>query len=113
MNHDRIETTVSDLMTRLPKPVAARVREKYEEDREEYLQVVEDMRPSSKASYWAKPSCTKCHGRGIIGDKVLSDGTKQSISCSCMEKRYQKWLVDVRKYYLALKAQNRRSVGDE
>ena len=88
------------LLRVLPPAVAARVYEKYEKDRSEFMQVLQDMTPKKGTEYWANKSCTKCYGRGIIG--VLAN-TKKPVVCRCVDKAYKRFVVDVRKYYNALK----------
>jgi hypothetical protein len=105
--------------------IAARVQKKYEEDRQEFAKAAQDFTPSQEPKYWAKKSCSKCYGRGIIGNRhvflpdqpalstVDETGRKRftnslgtrGISCSCAGKRYQKWLAEFRLFYNALKAQ--------
>ena len=96
------EAAIQKMLAELPPEISTRLTSKYEEDRQAFLAVVEDMRPSNKAAYWAKSSCTKCYGRGIIGSIHNSMGTI-SLPCPCADKKYNKWLITTRKFYLALK----------
>ncbi len=106
--------------------LAKKIQEKYEQDRREFAQAAQDFCPSQDADYWAKKSCRKCYGRGIIGTKhVFLRGAKaesgldsetgqkvytnsmgkQELRCTCTSKNYQKWLAEFRLFYNALKAQ--------
>lgn len=98
-----------NLLGSLPPEVAERLRQKYEADRSEFLQVVEDMVPSKEPKYWAKPSCTTCNGRGIIGTLVKPSGETSIPACSCTSKKYSKWLAEIRHFYNALKEQGHES----
>jgi len=102
------------------------VRQKYEEDEQEFRQAVADCQPSSEPSYWAKKTCRKCHGRGIIGKQhffvpgqparshvdpetgkkvYVNSAGQMDIKCACTGKAYKKWLTDFRLYFNMLKAQ--------
>lgn len=105
MNSDKVDASIQNMFSRLPPEVAERIHQKYEADRAEFMQVVKDMTPQKGPEYWANKSCTKCHGRGIIGERLSYP--PKPIHCSCVSKRYKKWVVEVRKYYNALK-----KVGD-
>lgn len=98
-----VDASIQELFRRLPPEVAERIHQKYDEDRAEFLQVVKDMAPQKGPEYWANKSCTKCHARGIIGERTSYP--PQPIHCPCVSKRYRKWLVEVRKYYNALRKQ--------
>lgn len=100
-----IDQSLISLFQTLPPEVAERVKSKYDQDRAEFMQVVKDMTPSKGPEFWAKPSCTRCHGRGMIG--LLVSNQSKPLLCTCIEKRYRFWLKDVRRYYLALKEQQR------
>lgn len=93
-------TDFQDLLEVLPKDVADRVYKKYEEDRAEFIQVVKDMTPNKGPEYWANRSCTKCYGRGIIGVRVSHP--PKPLPCKCVDKAYKRFVIDVRKFYLAL-----------
>lgn len=99
------------------------VREKYEEDVKEFTAAAEDFKPSTEHSYWAKNSCHKCYGRGIIGTRHVfppevaaesaeeGKGYKNSFAlsyyCPCGNKNYKKWLKGFREFYNALRDQNK------
>lgn len=107
MNSAIADASFVNLLASVPPDVAARLTEKYEADRAEFLKVVEDMVPSKEPKYWAKPSCAKCNGRGIIGTLIKPSGETAVPACSCTEKNYSKWLVEIRRFYNALKEQGR------
>lgn len=96
-----VENSIEELLSRLPTEVANRVRQKYDDDRQEFLQAVKDMTPQKGPEYWANKSCTKCYGRGIIGERVSYP--PKPVYCTCISKNYKKWLVEVRRFYNALK----------
>jgi hypothetical protein len=96
------------------------LRQKYEEEEREFSLAANEAKPSNNPEYWAKKSCRKCYGRGIIGQRHIFrsnesacvEGKKYSnsmgyegIGCKCTSKNYQKWLVDFRMFYNMLKAQ--------
>lgn len=95
------------------------LRKKYEEDRQEFVQAAKEFTPSQDPIYWAKRSCSKCYGRGIIGKRhvfmpgqpakvmgeILNSVSQIDITCKCTQKTYQKWLAEFRTFYNALKAQ--------
>jgi F0F1-type ATP synthase membrane subunit b/b' len=59
---------------------------------------IEEAKPSKEPAYWAKPSCKKCYGRGIVGVLTQSVGKGNTIRneqlCSCVEKAWQAWQED-------------------
>jgi hypothetical protein len=101
------------------------LRKKYEEDEKRFGEAVRDAQPSTEPSYWAKKSCRKCYGRGIIGKQHFfmpgnpakseknEEGKKSytnsagqtDIRCGCTAKTYKKWLADFRLQYNMLRAQ--------
>jgi hypothetical protein len=101
------------------------LRKKYEEDRQEFAQAAQDFMPTQDPDYWAKSSCSKCHGRGIIGKKhifrpgvsaqtvrdaegkknIANSVTKVDVRCTCTQKSYRKWLSGFRVFFNMLKAQ--------
>jgi len=103
--YDILDESLINMMRSLPPEVAERVRQKYEADRAEFIEVVKDMTPSKDPSYWAKRSCTRCYGRGILGTVVKPSGETTVPACSCIKKNYFKWLVEVRRFFNALKEQ--------
>jgi len=97
------------------------------QENEEFSKAFKDCCPSQEAAHWAKKSCRKCYGRGILGKRHVFGGKKQAevfldtqtgdkiylnaestqdVHCSCTQKKFQKWLAEFRRFYLALKAQN-------
>ncbi len=110
--HNVTDDALVNMLSVLPKEVAERVRDKYEEDRSQFLQVVQDMTPSKDPAYWAKRGCTRCYGRGIIGTLTTPSGKKSTPACSCTSKNYAKWLVEVRKFYNTLKEQGHEKTAD-
>lgn len=111
-NAEIADEAVTNLLRNLPPEVAERVHAKYDADRQEFLQAVEDMTPSKDPAYWAKSSCTKCYGRGILGTLVKPSGERVVPSCACTSKNYEKWLVTVRQFYNALKEQGHETTTD-
>ena len=107
VDQEKTDEAFINLLRSLPTEVADRLHKKYEDDRREFLQVVEDMTPSKDPAYWAKRSCTKCYGRGILGVVIKPSGERVTPACDCTSKLYSRWLVDVRRFYTALKAQGR------
>lgn len=98
-SHNVVDDALVNLLRSLPKEVADRVRDKYEEDRNNFLEFVSEQTPSKDPAYWAKHGCTKCYGRGILGTLTKPSGEKSTPACSCTSKNYAKWLVELRKFY--------------
>lgn len=64
----------------------------------------EKAKPSSDPKWWAKPSCTKCYGRGTVGFITVKMGTntvKNGQICQCASKRFVKWRNDYVAQYVA------------
>lgn len=108
------------------------LKKKYEEEAAAFSQAAQDFCPSTDNEYWAKKSCHKCYGRGIIGKryvfppstkatsnkgvdgkKFYSNGFMLDAGCVCATKNYKKWLAEFRHWYNALKAQTEVEVGNE
>lgn len=102
-NHQAVEDSISNLFKNLPPEVAERVRAKYEEDRADFLDYVRSNTPSNSPGFWAHRSCTKCHGRGIIGELIKPGGGKEPLVCHCVSKSYQSWLTEQRKIFNSMK----------
>lgn len=100
----RVTTSLENMFKHLPPAVAERVRAKYAEDREKFLEFVKATMPSNSPAYWAAAGCTSCFARGIIGDRVLATGSTP-VSCACTGKKYEKWLREARAIFNAQKEQ--------
>jgi hypothetical protein len=98
-----VDASISNLFANLPPAVAERVRAKYEADRSEFLEYVRRNTPSNSPGFWATRGCTKCHGRGIIGELTKPGGGREPLVCYCVSKNYQVWLTDQRKFFNSLK----------
>lgn len=93
---DRVEASYTNLFRNLPPAVSERLQQKYEADRAAFISYVQEATPSSEPKYWANRSCTKCYGRGILGELTKPNGEKSTPACSCTEKNYRKWLAQAR-----------------
>ncbi len=122
---DKAYEHLLDIVGKVSPELTEVLQKKYEDDRREFTQAAQDMTPSHDPAYWAKSSCSKCYGRGIIGkrhffmpgqsakvvrgengEKVLTNSvTKMDIRCKCASKGYQKWLATFRTFFNMLKAQ--------
>jgi len=102
---EKVDTAVVNMFRHLPPAVADKVQQKYEEDRQKFIAWLQTVIPSKDSRYWAKRSCTKCHGRGILGTLTTPSGEKVVPACSCTEKRYRVWVIEQRRVYNALKEQ--------
>lgn len=111
-NQELADAALVNMLRNVPPEVAERITQKYESDRGEFLQFVKEQTPSQDPSYWAKRSCTKCHGRGILGTLVKPSGETVVPACSCTSKNYAKWLKEVRQKYNALKEQGHEKTAD-
>lgn len=62
------------------------------------MEELQKDKPSSDASYWAKPGCKHCHGRGEVGTvtRVVGDNNKikNSMLCVCVSRRWKQWQDD-------------------
>lgn len=125
--NEQVEASYENLLDATGKvspELVDRLRAKYEADRQDFVQAVEDFVPSKEPKYWAKRSCSKCYGQGIIGKKhvfmpgqsaysALVDGEKmysnsmvqQDVRCACSAKGYRAWLTEFRTFFNALKQQ--------
>ena len=80
---------------------------------DEAVQAAELAKPSSAPTYWAKPNCRDCYGRGIAGKverKLGSNIVVDNLICACATKRFSKWRDDWVKEYLA-SAKNKTDVS--
>ena len=100
---DVLDTAFATMFKNLPPEVAERVRAKYEADREEFVTFARGNTPSNAPGYWAAKSCTKCLGRGIIGELTTPKGKKEPLVCYCVSRTYQKWLTEQRKLFNQMK----------
>lgn len=100
---DAVDMAFENLFKNLPPEVVERLRDKYEADRSAFLSFVQGNTPSKATGYWASNSCTKCHGRGIIGELTTPKGKKEPLVCYCVSRNYQKWLTEQRKLFNQVK----------
>lgn len=106
------DAALVNMLRNVPPEVAQRITEKYEADREVFLNYVKEHTPSQDPAYWAKRSCTKCNGRGILGTLVKPSGETVVPACSCTSKNYAKWLIEMRQRYNAVKEQGHEKTAD-
>jgi hypothetical protein len=69
---------------------------------EEALHESEKAKPTSEPAYWAKRSCNKCYGRGIIGNverKVETNTFVTPLLCNCANRNFGKWRDEWIKQY--------------
>lgn len=102
---DKADAAIVNMFRNLPPAVADKLHEKYEEDRRKFIEWLQTVVPSKDPRYWAKRSCTKCHGCGILGTLTTPSGEKVVPACSCTEKRYRAWMIEQRRVYNTLKEQ--------
>lgn len=61
----------------------------------DYREQIEAAKPSADPSYWAKPGCHDCHGKGVVGvtQTELGGGNKlrRSELCPCAKQNWQRW----------------------
>ena len=69
--------------------------QKYEKDREDFLEAIKAEIDLRDKTYWAKHSCKRCYGSGIMG---TSQG--ENVYCSCISKNFMKWIPTFRKEFL-------------
>lgn len=62
---------------------------------QEALEESEKVKPSGEPAYWAKRSCNRCYGRGIVGTITTTLGKNNKMVnqyvCECAQNRYQRW----------------------
>jgi hypothetical protein len=100
---EQIDSTIEHLLSTVDPTVAARVREKYMKDQEQFTKAAKEAQVSDDPAYWAKPNCKHCKGTsfcGTIVNHVNKSLIGDKIRCSCASKRYYSWLQDFRKEYL-------------
>lgn len=127
---DIAEKSIDNMLDSVDPRVADIVRKKYQSDAQEFAKAAREADPSQgDSSYWAKRSCNKCYGRGIIGQRSVfrpgesarSDGQggysnlafKLPMKCRCGTKKYQRWLAEFRVEYNAQKAQEAEGEGQD
>lgn len=96
MKRAKVNEYYDELLSRLPPPLAARLRDKYEKDERDFIVAAVEACPHADGPDWAKPSCKRCYGRGYKST-VVATGDK--ITCNCGEKRYMKWMKNFREDY--------------
>lgn len=89
---DQHETLLTALH-RINPDFAEYLQKRYENEREDFEKALLEAVPSTKLKHWAKTSCNKCFGKGII----TING--QDTSCRCVDKNYYKWFESFRKDY--------------
>lgn len=104
----KVNDYYEDLLARLPKPLAASLRDKFKKDEEEFIAAAVEECPTNKGSDWAKPSCKDCYGTGFRGTQVsrLHANCGEKIVCTCGEKRYLKWIRNFREEYNRMRDNN-------
>ena len=112
MNTDKADAALVNMLRNLPPAVADKLNEKYEADRQAFIEWLQVKIPSKDPEYWAKRSCTKCHGRGILGTLTTPSGEKVVPACSCTTKRYKAWTIEQRHVYNTLKEQGHEKTAD-
>lgn len=110
---DILDQAFSNMFSNLPEEIVMRVRAKYEADRQEFIDYVKNTTPSQAPGYWAARSCTKCYGRGIIGELTRDGVNKRPLVCQCVAKSYQAWLTEQRKAFNNSKKVKTEEQGNE
>lgn len=80
-------------------PELAKVlKRKYIDDELAFSSAAKEACPSNDPAYWAKSSCNKCYGRGIMGQLVPNPKSEDRVplGCRCIEKSYRRWLAAFR-----------------
>lgn len=98
MNTDIVDTAFQKLVDsayKVDKRLGDSLLKKYEDDRKSFLEAVELSIEGREKVSWAKSSCKKCYGTGIIGVR----GNKE-LHCQCIQKEFLKWLKVFRTDYL-------------
>lgn len=108
---EKVDSSLVNMYRKLPPEVAERLQSKYEADRSAFIKWLESRIPSKEPKYWAKSSCTKCHGRGILGTLTTPSGEKVVPACSCTEKRYRAWMIEQRKLFNVQKEQGHETTA--
>lgn len=104
------QALLRDMDPRLSKAV----KERYTQDRIDFIEAARKATPARELKYWASPKCKKCHGTGSLGiqNNYVGPATKDNppvsrtkIRCQCAEKNYLKWLAKFRVIYNEKKKQ--------
>jgi hypothetical protein len=69
---------------------------------EEAIRESEKAKPTSEPAYWAKRSCNRCYGRGIVGNverKVDTNTVVVPLLCNCANRNFGKWREEWIKQY--------------
>lgn len=106
----QVDNFYEDLLSRLPPPLAASLRDRYKKDEEDFIAAAVAACPTNDGSDWAKPSCKHCHGTGYRGTLVA---TGEKIACNCGEKRYMKWMKNFREEYNKMRDANGQTQSTE
>lgn len=109
----KVDAAVTNMFRSLPPAVADKLQEKYEADRQKFIGWLQETIPSKDPRYWAKRSCTRCHGRGILGTLTTPSGEKVVPACSCTAKRYKAWMIEQRHVFNALKEQGHETTATD
>jgi len=80
--------------TKVNPKLGAALYNKYEEDRNNFIDAIHKEVNSREKTSWAKPHCTKCYGSGIIGTR-----DNVPLYCQCINKQFSKWIKVFRKEY--------------
>lgn len=94
------------LLAALDPRVAAKVREHFAKDYDEFSKAAQAAQGSTEPSHWAKPSCNRCHGQGYSGTIVahkFHDLVGKKELCTCSVRRYFRWLQKFRTEFNAKK----------
>ncbi len=112
---DQLNSMYRGILDDLDPRVAHSVKQKYSQDRLEFIEAARECTPRVDLAYWASKKCKKCYGTGSRGVLRSYDGpckkgvpakSRIKIRCSCAEHNYMKWLAEFRLFYTSLKRQN-------
>lgn len=99
----KVNDYYEELLSRLPPPLAANLRDKFKKDEEDFIAAAVAACPTNEGADWANSSCKHCYGRGYRGTLVA---TRAQIPCNCGEKRYLKWMKNFREDYNRMRDTN-------
>lgn len=117
---DVAEKSLENMLGQMDPRLAEMLKSKFDAESREFEKAAREADPSKgDPSYWAKRSCNKCYGRGIIGKRTVfrpNEGAKSDgkggyenqaftldVRCRCGAKKYQRWLAKFRLEYNAAK----------